>query len=106
MATTVPKTVPLPHFKPIDENTLITQDNEMRGLLQEMGLFLRIIDSDGNCFFKAVGDQMGDPFGNATHLLLRKRVCDWEERHKDTEIVPVIRSTRMYDMGLVCLLEG
>ena len=86
--TTVPKTVPLPHFKPIDEDTLIKQDHEMFGLLQERGLFARIIDSDGNCFFKAVGDQMGDPFGNATHLLLRKRVCDWEEKHKDTEIVP------------------
>ena len=73
----------LPHFSPIDEITLMEEDELFRDLLANDNKHVRIIDGDGNCLFKAAGDQLGDPFGANTHITLRMMVCDWMEEHKD-----------------------
>lgn len=73
----------LPHFPPIDEITLMEEDELFRDLLANDNKHVRIIDGDGNCLFKAAGDQLGDPFGANTHITLRMMVCDWMEEHKD-----------------------
>jgi hypothetical protein len=73
----------LPHFPQIDEITLMEEDKLLRDLLANDNKHVRIIDGDGNCLFKATGDQLGDPFGANTHISLRMMVCDWMEENKD-----------------------
>ena len=42
---------------------------------------------------------LGEQVGNETHMLIRKKVCDWEAEHKDKEIVPYMDDHEL-EMGV------
>ena len=54
-----------------------------RQRMNDSSLTIRDIDTDGNCMFRSVADQMyGDPSDRRT-MTLRRLACDFLERHKD-----------------------
>jgi hypothetical protein len=55
----------------------------MKKILKSKGKYIRHIEKDGNCLFKACADQLGDQFGGYTHLNIRDIACDLiaAERH-------------------------
>lgn len=51
------------------------------GLLESSGLTIRDVSNDGNCFFRAVSDQL---YGTEDyHMKLRERACDYLLLHKE-----------------------
>jgi OTU domain-containing protein 3 len=56
--------------------------NEEFPILQRLGLYASEIKGDGNCLFRALGDQYyGD--GGATHVEIRQKIVDYMSRHAD-----------------------
>jgi len=73
--------------------------------LRSMGLSMRCVECDGNCFFRALSVQM---YGNeGRHDNLRKVVCDYMETHEgdlapffaDTDIPYQAHVTKMRVLG-------
>jgi OTU domain-containing protein 3 len=71
-------------------NSYLADDENFQSFsqqLERLGLQLRDITGDGNCFFRALSDQM---FGNeSNHLEFRKRVCQYM-LHNRAEFEPFV----------------
>ena len=55
----------------------------MERLVNNVGKNVRNIDLDGNCLFKSIADQLGDPFGDICFAKLRELGVEWMVLHKD-----------------------
>lgn len=57
-------------------------DAQFRNLLLNQGHLIREMNSDGNCLFRSLSDQLYNDDGD-DHGTVRKEICDHLEQHKD-----------------------
>ena len=57
-------------------------EHELRAALAARGLRIKAVQADGNCFFRAVGDQLEGDAGVLRHLEYRQRVAAHVEAHR------------------------
>lgn len=65
----------------------------LRTQLALSALAVRDVAPDGNCLFRAVADQLGEP---AAHASYRSRVCDWMAGHPQ-DFLPFYDGPATYD---------
>lgn len=71
--------------------------------LGTMGLTLKQIPGDGNCLFRALGDQL---FGNSNdHLIHRTQVVSYMRQHRD-DFEPFVEDDLSFDAHLSSLAEN
>ncbi|KDQ54653.1 hypothetical protein JAAARDRAFT_38335 [Jaapia argillacea MUCL 33604] len=85
-----------PISDPLQNTKALTQQ------LRAMGLYAADTLGDGNCLFRALSDQM---YGTESqHLVLRREICDWIERHKE-RYGPFCEDERGLDTHLSCMRQ-
>jgi OTU domain-containing protein 3 len=74
-----PKTDPEPPAEPAEEAWRVEM-RQQDTILRRRGFFIRPIEADGNCFFRAVADQLGVP---DKHAELREQCVDYMLANRD-----------------------